>query len=235
MNTLKNIKKGAWLAPFCFTAILTLPFYSPISEASDSRAVVSSTDSTMVLNYDGFFDRIEKLDAPEFVDVKLAFYLKKLNDGAICPIESVRLKTKLKDKTVYFLETGEIILPFDKQLDLDKAHVVIEKKTFEECGLDMRLESTKLFDKEVDADVLKRLTKTFDNALKEQAGMMSFLTPDVVGVTFLSKEGTELSMVNSKIGKCKKNRCTITINDVSNVKVLLFNEAPNKAIPFIER
>ena len=196
---------------------------------------MGTSDSTMILNYDGFFDRIEKFDSPEFVGVKLGFYLRKLNDGGVCPIESVRLKTKLKDKPVYFLESGEIILPYDKQLDLDKAHVVIEKRTFEECGLDMRLESTKLFEKEVPAESVKELVRSFDKALKEQAGMMSFLTPDVVGVTFLIDKDQELSIVNSEVGDCKNNRCTITTKDLTNTDVILFSQLPKKAIPFIAR
>ncbi len=236
MKLFKSKKKGAVVAPFCFAfacvSVVTTGLFASDSIAMNKNAMDS--ESTMVLNYDGFFDRIEKLDDPEFMDVKLAFYLKRLKDGSTCPIKSVNLKTKLKNKSVYFLDNGEVILPYDKQLDLDKAHVVIEKNTFDECGLDMRLESTKLFNKEVSVEDINQLTKSFDGALKELAGMMSFLTPDVVGVTFVSSENSTLSLVNSKLGKCNENRCTITINNLVNTEVILFNQKPDKAIPFIK-
>lgn len=211
-------KVGALLAPICL-------FASGVTEANNE----------MVLNYDGFFDRIEKLDEPNLMGVKLAFYLKQASDNQICPINSVKLKTKLKEKPVYFYDSGEIVLPYDKQLDLDKAKVVIEKDTLEECGLDMRLESTELFASEVEAKRIKTLTLQFDEALESLAGMMAFLTPDVVGLTFVGQSGGDLRIVNSKLGSCNSNRCTITTKELEGVDSVLFSEAPSKALPFIEQ
>lgn len=216
--SLLKIKMGAWIAPICLLA--------------SSFAVA---DTKMVLNYDGFFDRIEKLDEPEFTSVKLAFYLKQLSDGQVCPIKNVTLKTKLKEKPVYFYDTGEVVLPYDKQLDLDKAKVIIDKDTLEECGLDMRLESTELFQSEVSTSRITKLTSQFDGALESLAGMMAFLTPDVVGVTFLATPADELKVVNSKVGQCKSNRCTITIKEIEQVDTVLFNLAPVKALPYIAK
>ena len=74
---------------------------------------VFAAENVMSLSYDGFFDRIEKLDKPEFQNVKLAFYLTEMSTGKPCGIKSVELKTKLKSKKVYFYESGEVVLPFD--------------------------------------------------------------------------------------------------------------------------
>lgn len=197
----------------------------------------SNTDfPPLILNYDGFFDRIAKLDKPEFSTVKLAFYLKLKSNGSICPVESVDLKTKLKSRTVYFDEWAEILIPYDKQLDLDKAQLVINKQTKSECVMDMRIEAVANYGKEINPKSLSQLSNTFDLALKEQAGMMSFLMPDVEGITVISKEDLTILNINNEVGDCNGNRCTITNNQLNKLKEdLIFSSRPHRIIPYIAK
>ena len=198
--------------------------------------IATANTKSLSLSYDGFFDRIEKLDKPEFQNVKLAFYLKEITTGQPCEINSVKLKTKLKSLDVYFYEDGEIILPFDKQFDLDKAQVVIDKRNDDNCGLDMRLESVLLFGEEVTGQQIHSMTNTFDEALKKQTGMMSFLAPDVVGLTFLGKAGTKLQIQAPDVGVCNDLGCTITKIEMTDLsKKVRFNERPNKVVPYIKK
>jgi len=198
----------------------------------------NTEENQLVLNYDGFFDRLEDLDEAEYQDIKLAFYFMN-QSGEACPVKSVKLQTKLKQMEVYNLPSGEILLPFDHQLDADKAAIVIEKQDEQLCGLDMRLESVILLDKDVDVIKAKSLVATFDLALNDLAGMMSFTLPDVVGVTFKSEVNQVLSITNEKIGKCELNRCTVTLAELSSLqeqkqKTISFSRSITKVVPFIQ-
>jgi hypothetical protein len=70
----------------------------------------------LVLNYDGFYDRLEQLDEPEYQQIKLAFYLKD-EKGLPCNIVAAQLATRFKQRDVYFFELGELLLPYDEKLD----------------------------------------------------------------------------------------------------------------------
>lgn len=199
---------------------------------------VHANDNQLVLNYDGFFDRIEDLDEPEYQDIKLAFYFMD-KVGKACPVKSVKLQTKLKELEVYYLPSGEILLPFDHQLDADKAAIVIEKQDDEICGLDMRLETSILFEDKVDVSKAKSLVGTFDLALNDLAGMMSFTLPDVVGVTFKSEDNGVLTIKNSQVGQCESNVCTLTLAELAlyqeqNLETINFSHSIVKAVPFIQ-
>ncbi|MDU0111644.1 DUF2987 domain-containing protein [Psychrosphaera aquimarina] len=192
-------------------------------------------DSTqLVLNYDGFFDRMDDLDEPEYQDIKLAFYFMDVKGNA-CPVKAVRLQTQLAKKEVYHLASGEILLPFDHQLDADKAAIVIDKVDSQPCGLDMRLETSILFEQKVGVEKAKSLIGTFDLALNDLAGMMSFTLPDVVGITFKSKIGETLTITNLAAGHCELNACTLTLSDLTLYQeTIKFSHTIMKAVPYIK-
>ena len=74
---------------------------------------MNAFEKQVVLNYDGFFDRMDDLNVPEFVDIKLAFYFVELGSTNACTIIRSQIRTKLDSMDVYFLESGELLLPFD--------------------------------------------------------------------------------------------------------------------------
>ena len=123
---------------------------------------MSAFEKEVILNYDGFFDRMDDLNEPEFVDIKLAFYFNELGSTNACPIIRSQIRTKLDSMDVYFLESGEVLLPFDEQLDLDKAKLVITTTDNVDCGLNMRLEASFLIEQEIKIEKAKTLVKTFD-------------------------------------------------------------------------
>lgn len=194
----------------------------------------AKNEKTMVLNYDGFFDRMDDLEAPEYSSIKLAFYLRAAT-GKPCDVNAVFLKTKHKSIEVYTLPDGELLLPFDPKLDQDKAAIVIEKNTDETCGLDMRLESTQLFTSTVTVKNSLELIETFDTAFSDLGGMMSFMLPKVQGITFLLEDGNSLYLLDKSLGKCTENSCTVTTDELQRYgKSLKFNQAPKKSVAYIQ-
>lgn len=197
---------------------------------------VNAFEKEVVLNYDGFFDRMDDLNEPEFVDIKLAFYFNEIGQNQACPILRSEIRTKLDSMDVYFLDSGEVLLPFDEQLDLDKAKLVIVTQDDVDCGLNMRLEASFLIEQEVQTKRAVSLVKTFDAGLKELSGMMSFLSPDVTGVTFIGKEEEPLLLQGQNASFCERNKCTLTSEQLESTKgELYFNHAPLKIVPFIQR
>lgn len=187
------------------------------------------------LNYDGFFDRMKDIEEAEYQGVKLAFYLRD-KAGQACPVKSAKLATKLKEKEVYVLETGEILLPYAPKFDQDKANLVIEKQDDRECGLTMSLESNVLFDANVPQKQALDITNKLALAFDDLGGMMSFMLPKVEGITFKFEEGTLGQLTNSNIAKCEIDTgCTIMASDLESFKgQLSFNKKPVKAVPFIQ-
>ena len=195
-----------------------------------------ASEKEVVLNYDVFFDRMDDLNEPEYVDIKLAFYFNELGKAKACPILDAKIKTKLDEMQVYYLDTGEVLLPFDEKLDQNKAKLIIVTQDGVDCGLNMRLEASFLVSQTVEKEKALGLVKTFDAGLKELSGMMSFLTPDVTGLTFLVKEGAELQLMSNEIGKCKDNRCTLTAEEISTATLpLAFSSTPEKIVPYIQK
>lgn len=197
--------------------------------------IKSNADTNiMQLNYDGFFDRMDDLDEPEYVDIKLAFYFNRLNSNVACPIRSAKLITKLKSMEVYYLEDGEVLLPFDEQLDMDKAKLLIETDRGLECGLNMRLENSFLLERTLPRDKLVALTQTFHDALKDLGGMMSYFVPDVSGVTLVVKPNAKLKLLNDANADCRDNICRISLKHLKSLdEELVFNQAPHKILPYI--
>lgn len=195
--------------------------------------VVTANDANqLVFNYDGFFDRMDDLNEPQFHNIKLAFYLKNKQQQS-CDVESVWLTTKVDKMEVYYLPNGELLLPFDEQMDADKAAVVVNKSE-QECGLSMRLESKVLIAKSFPKQQALELHKSFSEGLKEMAGMMAFLAPTVQGITFVA-EGKTLRLENELGIKCELGMCTIINEQLTNLPdTLEFNIAPEKVLPYIK-
>ena len=205
-----------------------------ISMLLTSSAVLAEPKQ-LILNYDGFFDRLDDLDEPEFSQVTLGFYFKQKGNGQACDIQSVTLKSQSDSRDVYFYATGEVLLPFDEQLDMDKAKLIIAHTSDQECGLDMRLETKSLLSDTITTSDTLALVNTFELALDELAGMMAFMLPEVSGVTFIGKEAQPLVVQNSSAGNCELNRCTFEKFELTGASDKLeFNSTPVKAVPFIK-
>ena len=193
-------------------------------------------DTSLILNYDGFFDRLDDLDEPEYADITLGFYFRKLGSQQPCGIRSAVIKSQSDERNVYFYPSGEVILPFDKQLDMDKAKLIIEKIDASQCGLDMRLETKAVLSATIPKAQVLRYIKTFDLALDEMGGMMAFMMPDVAGITFLAAEDKPLQFNNSGIGRCDAFGCTLMLTELDKLdQALIFNYQPNKAVPYIAK
>jgi hypothetical protein len=206
-----------------------------VAAVTSTASFAMQKENALILNYDGFFDRMEEFDEPEFLGVKLAFYFKSKQTGKACAIESAQLKTQDRKKPVYYLDTGEVLLPFDEQLDMDKAKLIIVKKDDEECGLDMRIENSQLLTQHISVSQVVDLTEKFSSALTELGGMMSFLMPSVTGITYLGEEGKPLSVLGQSFGNCDPKGCTFLKSELDNASGNIeFSYPPLKAVPFIQ-
>ena len=193
-------------------------------------------DTKLILNYDGFFDRLDDLDEPEYADITLGFYFRKLGTQEPCGIRSAVIKSQTDERNVYFYPSGEVILPFDEQLDMDKAKLIIEKLDASQCGLDMRLETKSVISATITKEQVFHYIQTFDLALDEMGGMMAFMMPDVAGITFLAAEDKPLQLKNSGIGRCDTYGCTLMLTELDKIdQALIFNYQPNKAVPYIAK
>lgn len=194
-------------------------------------AFFSKANNQLVLNYDGFFDRMDDLNEPQYQGIKLAFYLVDRNNQP-CEVDNAYLKTKLDEMEVYTLANGEVLLPFDEKLDQDKAAIIINIKGDKACGLNMRLESNQLLTIEMNTKELLDLKIKFSEALDDLGGMMSFMLPSVIGLTIESTNIKEFQTEGQGV-RCEGQVCRIPGINLQTENNIKFNALPTKISPWI--
>lgn len=78
------------------------------------------------LQYSTFYSQMKTFAKGAFGDAKLGFYLTDPQNGRRCGLASARVSTLDRDVTAEVTIDSELRLPYDDELNLDKATVVVE-------------------------------------------------------------------------------------------------------------
>lgn len=97
---------------------------------------------SLTLGYSGFYKHMETVVKARVEQATLGFYLSRQDGQGLCHIESgtVMVATDLRGR-VDVLPHGQFLLPFDKQLDLDKAVVILEVEQPQRCDISIRIQA----------------------------------------------------------------------------------------------
>lgn len=193
----------------------------------------------LMMNYNGFYARMKKLQEPEYSDITLAFALTTAQSGVACKPYSIKLVSAEHDLPVDIAGNGELSLPYDEALKNSNAVLtVLQADNAEPCQVQFRLRSRMRLAKTLTADTLQHYRSQFDLLLDDMAGLGKYWLPDVKGVIAEFAEDVQLPQLSDAqraVTLCQQNRCHIILDDsVSEQDSWPFSQRPLYLLPLID-
>ena len=207
-------------------------------------AVISSLFSTLaqsnefVVSYDGFYDRLKVVNKGDFQFAQVNFYITDIATGDACLIKSGRIITERQEFALNFTDKAQLLLPFDQQLDKDKAVIVIEPINEQhDCQLKLQIEAREFANNNLNRYQMYQLNAEFDDLLSDLSGffitkLMSFLLPEQKGLVLTFAQTVN---IKDKAFSCKDAVCHVAIPDEWEDDKTVFNIPPPlvKVTPWI--
>lgn len=169
-----------------------------------------------VMSYDGFYDRLKVVNKGDFQYARVNFYISDIASNEACAIKSGTILTENNEYPLNFTDKAQLLLPFDKQLDSDKAVIVVEPQNpNHDCQLKLQIEANELEGLSLTKQSLYTINQELDELLTDLSGffvskLMWFLLPEQKGVAVTFK--TPLSLNDNSI-KCEKSVCYFAVED----------------------
>ncbi|ATC95032.1 DUF2987 domain-containing protein [Pseudoalteromonas tunicata] len=193
------------------------------------------------VSYDGFYDRMKVVNKGDYLLASVGFYLVDGQTPSLpCDILSGRIVTEQYEQPLSFTDKGQLLLPFEKQLDQDKAVIVVQHSSAQ-CQLQMQIEARDDYSQSVTKQQLFATYQELDKLMDDLSGFLmskvfSFLMPHMTGITV---EFTDLAeAVNDKEQwQCVKNRCFSKVDQSWETQkdAVLFSQAPVRILPYLEK
>ncbi|MFP2767834.1 DUF2987 domain-containing protein [Oceanisphaera sp. KMM 10153] len=148
-------------------------------------ALTATTAQATPLNlgYSGFYKYMSKVAKAKVEHAELGFYLSRTDGQGLCHIKSgiIRVDDSLKGE-VRVLPHGQFVLPYDKQLDLDKALVELEVADAGQCDISIQIQAG-LAAGDVSMAQLRQVEGEMYRLLQKMAGWPGrYLVPELKGI-----------------------------------------------------
>ncbi len=169
-----------------------------------------------VVSYDGFYDRLKVVNKGDFQFAQVNFYITDIATNDACLIKTGSIITERQEFPLNYTDQAQMLLPFDKQLDSDKAVVVIEPQNDNhDCQLKLQIEAREFNASYLNKKHLYQLDQEFDELLSNLSGffiskLMSFLLPEQKGVVLTFAEPI---VVADPAFTCEGVVCHVAISD----------------------
>lgn len=185
-------------------------------------AVIFSVLSThvqsneFVVSYDGFYDRLKVVNKGDFQFAQVNFYITDIATGDACLIKTGRIITERQEFALNFTDQAQLLLPYDQQLDKDKAVIVIEPINEQhDCQLKLQIEAREFANSDLNRQQMYQLNAEFDDLLSDLSGffiskLMSFLLPEQKGLVLTFAQTVN---IEDKAFECKDTVCHVAIPD----------------------
>ncbi|CCQ12140.1 hypothetical protein PALB_30410 [Pseudoalteromonas luteoviolacea B = ATCC 29581] len=163
-----------------------------------------------VVSYDGFYDRLKVVDKGQYQFARVNFYLSDIATKEPCRIKTGKIITEKNNLPLSFTDNAQLLLPLDKQLDSDKAVIVVQPENqAHDCQLKMQIEAEHVQNSNLTQDVLLKVHNEFDDLLTSLSGffvgkLMAFLLPSQQGIQI---EFTETNLISGAV--CEGKICKL--------------------------
>ncbi|MBQ4857503.1 DUF2987 domain-containing protein [Pseudoalteromonas sp. MMG007] len=181
-----------------------------------SAVALNVNAKEFVMSYDGFYDRLKVVNKGDFQYARVNFYISDIATNEACAIKSGTILTENNEYPLNFTDKAQLLLPFDKQLDTDKAVIVVEPQNpNHDCQLKLQIEANELEGLTLSKQSLYTINTELDELLTDLSGffvskLMWFLLPEQQGVAVTFNAPTELADKNIK---CEKSVCYFAVED----------------------
>lgn len=156
--------------------------YSLIAGAL-SLLAFSAQAELLTLGYSGFYKHLDTVADADTEQATLGFYLSRNDGEGLCTINSGVIEMEGQQKgVVEVLPHGEFVLPYDKQLDTDKAIVKLDVTSPVQCDISIQIQSV-LPAGTADAAQLQHIRNEMETLLEEMAGWPGrYFVPEIKGI-----------------------------------------------------
>ena len=181
-----------------------------------SGTIFNINAKEFVMSYDGFYDSLKVVDKGDFQYARVNFYISDIATNAACKIKNGTILTENNEYPLNFTDKAQLLLPFDKQLDTDKAVIVIEPlNPNHDCQLKLQIEANELEGTVFSKQLLYKIHTELDELLTDLSGffvskLMWFLLPEQKGVAVTFKSPMQF---DDKNVTCEKSVCYFEVED----------------------
>jgi hypothetical protein len=168
-----------------------------------------------IVSYDGFYDRLKVIEKGAFEFARVNFYVVDSTTLEPCTIASGKIVSEKTEAPLAYTKQAKLLLPYDKQLDKDKAVIVLQPKNPQHnCQLKFQIEAEHFDLSHLTPAYLFQLHTEFDTLLSDLSGffvskLMHFLLPKQKGILIEFAHPTEFS--NEKV-ECEGTLCKFLID-----------------------
>lgn len=188
-----------------------------------------------VFTYDGFYARLKKSEQAQYSYVTLTFLLRQQNSEHVCVIDQAMLTTDLLSQPLTLAANGELLLPFDEQMNDNKAKIRLQQhEDAVPCDLNFRLRNKLPLSRDISLLEVRKIHQQFDLLMDEMAGIAKYMLPEIKGVTVLFSQPAQLQTPVDYV-QCQELQCTIDLSKVPADGVLSFTKTPDYIVPWIPR
>ena len=203
-------------------------------------AASSAVAKEFVMSYDGFYDRLKVVNKGDFQYARVNFYISDIGTNEVCSIKSGTILTEKNEYPLNYTDKAQLLLPFDKQLDTDKAVIVVQPQNpVHDCQLKLQIEANELEGLALSKQSLLVINNELEELLTDLSGffvskLMWFLLPEQKGVVVTFK--TPKQFDDERI-TCEKSVCYFEVNDSweDNTTVLADINEVVKVTPWISK
>ena len=200
----------------------------------------SAVAKEFVMSYDGFYDRLKVVNKGDFQYARVNFYISDIGTNEVCSIKSGTILTEKNEYPLNYTDKAQLLLPFDKQLDTDKAVIVVQPKNpVHDCQLKLQIEAKELDGLALSKQSLLVINNELEELLTDLSGffvskLMWFLLPEQKGVVVTFK--TPKQFDDERI-TCEKSVCYFEVTDSweENTTVLADINEVVKVTPWISK
>jgi hypothetical protein len=193
----------------------------------------------LLLSYAGFYNRMKKLQQPEYSDITLAFALTEVNSKQACKFYSLKLISDQHNITVDVAGNGEVNLPFDEALKNSNATLeILQADNVAPCQIEFRLRSRMRLAPDITLQVLQHYRRQFELLLDDMAGISKYWLPKVKGVIVQFPTPVTTPAMSETVAAatlCAANRCLINLSDtLPEQAAWLFSQRPDYLLPLLD-
>ncbi len=203
-------------------------------------AASSAVAKEFVMSYDGFYDRLKVVNKGDFQYARVNFYISDIGTNEVCSIKNGTILTEKNEYPLNYTDKAQLLLPFDKQLDTDKAVIVVQPKNpVHDCQLKLQIEAKELDGMALSKQSLLVINNELEELLTDLSGffvskLMWFLLPEQKGVVVTFK--TPKQFDDERI-TCEKSVCYFEVTDSweDNTTILADINEVVKVTPWISK
>ncbi|MEH8020853.1 MULTISPECIES: DUF2987 domain-containing protein [Rheinheimera] len=201
--------------------------------------LATPVSADLMMNYNGFYARMKKLQQPEYSDITLAFALIGERSGQPCRFYSLKLVSDRHDIALDIAGNGEISLPYDEALkDSNAILTVLQADNAEPCQIQFKLRSRMRLNTSLELATVQHYQRQFTLLLDDMAGFSKRWLPAVEGVIVEFAEDTttpQMPITAADVTRCDARRCYIRLTTplLPAATNWQFNQRPQYILPLI--